>query len=380
MKPINVLFALISPIWTFIFNFKKTFESKVGYIVFVLVGIQFNLCQKMRDIDDISRYIGNYKYYLEHEGNLILNDFYYVFTLNWFSSLSLPPITIYLFWSVVFYTGVYLCAMKVYQHTQNNFISMFVFFCSLISINFWEFTIMRFYTGAALLIYVILYLAPQRINYKYLLLIVAPIFHFALVFPAIGFVLYKAMNLGTKPLFLISVGSIIIQFFPVGYFDGVIHVDDYYDHFLTLNRNMDILRGSGIGRFFYLPLCICFIVEIWRLYNLKYLFKDDQDILKLGLYCISMFNIVSITQEFTSRYKHMFIILCAFVVLYYWKNYNIKPRKNFNIILPLSLILFDIDILLIGYDIIDMVTLFFTPLINAFNECLTAIEKVPVWM
>ena len=245
-----------------------------------------------------------------------------------------------------------------------------------------EFNALRFHTGSLWTIYIIIKLTDQPLNWNYLWLLMAPFFHFALIVPAFVFFLVKLFKPSSCLLLKIAVVSTVIQFLPVGTFD-FFSADAGYEYYLSAERNNSVYDGSGIGRFFYLPLMLLLIFGIVKIYKNRKYCNGDLSFLQLGLYSIIIFNVVSLSAEYISRYKHIMVWFCSFPILYYWKKYKISPFKCYEIGIPIALFLFVFDLFYQWEAWLHWDTLFFGTLYDAYSLCANRIDKIipgPGWV
>lgn len=102
----------------------KYFSKFYGYCIFILFGIYLNMCVIFRPQDDIYRYVEGYNRLLSGTDWLGKIDLYYWGSAMLFSYFNLSAIYVYIFWSIIYYTAMYLCLRELIKYINNNIISI----------------------------------------------------------------------------------------------------------------------------------------------------------------------------------------------------------------------------------------------------------------
>ena len=104
----------------------KYFSKFYGYCIFILFGIYLNMCVIFRPQDDIYRYVEGYNRLLSGTDWLGKIDLYYWGSAMLFSYFNLSAIYVYIFWSIIYFTAMYLCLRELIKYINNNIISILI--------------------------------------------------------------------------------------------------------------------------------------------------------------------------------------------------------------------------------------------------------------
>lgn len=102
------------------------------------------MCVIFRPQDDIYRYVEGYNRLLSGTDWLGKIDLYYWGSAMLFSYFNLSAIYVYIFWSIIYYTAMYLCLRELIKYINNNIISILFLLSSVFFISAFHFSVLRF--------------------------------------------------------------------------------------------------------------------------------------------------------------------------------------------------------------------------------------------
>ena len=190
LKIISLLLYPIMPFGAFLLSMKY-FSKFYGYCIFILFGIYLNMCVIFRPQDDIYRYVEGYNRLLSGTDWLGKIDLYYWGSAMLFSYFNLSAIYVYIFWSIIYYTAMYLCLRELIKYINNNIISILFLLSSVFFISAFHFSVLRFFTASFWFIFFVKKIACSRkVNCYMCLLLICPLIHYMYYVPVIAYYIY----------------------------------------------------------------------------------------------------------------------------------------------------------------------------------------------
>lgn len=346
------------------------FKSIFGYICFTLFGIFINLNMKIRVQDDIARYIGGYNYQLLGVSSTGDKDFYYSLSSYLFGLFNLPAIYIFIFWSIVYYTGFYLCIRLLLNHTQRNTFSIFLFICALFFIPIMNFSTLRYFTGSFYLIYYLIKIETEDWNLgKTLPLWIAPFMHFMHLPVVLIYYIYRIAKPKIRNLFILFIATLLLSFID---YSSVINSLGFYEDSIYLNSQYlnSIEASYKLGKYLYFPL----LLSLWVMVFIQY-FKRNQlnennlKLLRLALFSMIVYNLVAPSIDFYGRFRRISEWLIAFSAMSYFQKTKDRSYIFFVFAFPICFILSNWDFLFVsGPEMFQYTEILTSNFFKAFNH------------
>lgn len=377
----RILTILLYPFFPF-FGFLcslRRFKSLFGYLAFLAFAVFLHLNNAIRSEDDIYRHISNYNFALQTgSGYMAESGPYLATTVNTFAAFNLPPIYIYVFWCLVYYTGFYLCLRLLLHYVVRDRFSILLFACAVLFISPVNFLGIRFFTGAYWFIYLA---ALYEIKGTKLLwtwpLVLTPLIHFAIAIPVICFYLLKLSDPKLRTLLILICVTWVLSFVDLGPFYRSFWTfqGDYY---LSEARNEGMRSTYRYGQYLYLP----YQLLTWFMLYLVYRRRRKLDpvmlrLLKLSAVFIIMLNLVAVSYDAQLRYRSIMDWFNAFTLLIYYRTFRDRRFYKLALALPFALLLKSWNFLFVAGPILwDTQQVLFSSYADAWSRCVRALNRV----
>lgn len=380
LKIISLLLYPFMP-WGAFFLSLKYFSKFYGYCMFILFGIFLNMCVTFRPQDDMYRYIGGYNKLLDGMNWLGGIDLYYWGSAMLFSYFNLSAIYIYMFWSVVYYTAMYLCLRELTKYLNNNVLSALFLLSSVFFISAFQFSVLRFFTASLWFIFFVKKIScggRSVSNYMWLLLL-CPLIHYMYCVPVVAYYIYHFFRPKMKFLSVLFIITYFLSFFD--YVDLLRHLDLIFfasSVYLSDARNEAMEASYNLGKYLYLPM---YLSLLWLLYiqyrRRKKLSSINYNLLCLALYGLIVLNLVSASWDFTVRFRLIAEWLCIYPIAYYYQYMRDVRYNNFIFLFPLCFLLSNWDFLFVtGPKYFNYSDVFFSNIYSVWNYCSNALNNI----
>jgi len=368
------------PLGGFAISLKKI-ASIGGYCSFILFTVFLNLNMILREQDDIWRYIESYRYAVE--GNVFLlfssSDFYFPVTAFLFSQMNLSPVYLFVFWSIVYYTGFYLCLVSLLKYCKKRYLlNVLLVFCAIMLIEPSMFSAIRYFTGAYYFIYFCIRAEIKGKGWRSTIpLWIAPFMHFMYLPVILAYYLYRYTKINTDTLFTVFIISWLMSF--VDYsnlFSQLGLYSEYY--YLSETRATNIDNMYNYGRYLYLPMQLSLWLMIFMQYqNRKMLDVVNLKLLRLSLFYMIFFNLVSISWDFTVRFRPIMEWLAIFSIIYYYNQRKDRYFSFFLLLFPVCFLGENWDFLFVsGPAMFDFDGILFSNFFSVWDNFVSQLNKI----
>lgn len=379
LRFISFLLLPIIPLWAFLLSLKD-FKKFYGYCLFIIFAIFLNLCGTFRPQDDIYRYIEGYNHFLVGIDWLSRIDLYYTGCIIIFTKLGLSVIYVYIFWIVVYYTGMYLCIYELTKYLNRNIVSLLLLLCAIFFISPFHFSILRFYTASFWFIFLVKRVEGENKSLKYSLwLLVCPLIHYMYWVPIGIYYVYRFFRPKVRTLvflFLVTWGLSFLDYVSIlEHFGLNIPGADYY---LSSERNAAMEASYNLGKYLYLPLFLSLLYLLYIQYkDRKKLTDENYRLLGLAFWGLIVLNLVSASWDFTIRFRSVAEWLTIFsIACYYQRTHDIR-YMNFVLVFPFCFILSNWDFFFVsGPAYFNYYDVFFSNMYSAWTYCTDVLNGI----
>lgn len=379
LKIISLLLYPIMPFGAFLLSMKY-FSKFYGYCIFILFGIYLNMCVIFRPQDDIYRYVEGYNRLLSGTDWLGKIDLYYWGSAMLFSYFNLSAIYVYIFWSIIYYTAMYLCLRELIKYINNNIISILFLLSSVFFISAFHFSVLRFFTASFWFIFFVKKIACSRkVNCYMCLLLICPLIHYMYYVPVIAYYIYHFFRPKIKLLLTLFIITYFFSFFD--YIDVLKYcgVNVFSSSsYLSEARNESMNSSYNLGKYLYLPM---YLSLLWLLYiqyrRRKKLSSINYNLLCLALWGLIVLNLVSASWDFTVRFRLIAEWLCIYPIAYYYQCTRDVHYNNFIFLFPFCFLLSNWDFLFVtGPKYFNYSDVFFSNIYSVWNYCSNALNNI----
>lgn len=380
---VKIVLLLLYPFmsfWTFLLSLKY-FSKIYGYCIFILFTVFLNMCVNFRPQDDIYRYIEGYNRLLGGVNWLGNIDLYYWGSAVLFSAFNLSAIYIYIFWSVVYYTAMYLCLRELMKYLTKNVLSVLFLLSAIFFISVFQFSILRFFTASFWFIYFTVKITSNANSVKlYMwLLLLCPLIHYMYWVPVIAFYANYFFRPKLKLLFALYIITYILSFFDYVKILDFLGLSFFSSSMYLSEARNEIMNASyNWGKYLYLPM---YLSLLWLLYiqyrKRKELSSINYNFLCLALCGLIVLNLVSASWDFTVRFRLIAEWLCIYPIAYYYKSTRDVRYIDYVYLFPFSFLLSNWDFLFVtGPKYFNYSDVFFSNIYSVWGYCSNALNNI----
>lgn len=381
IKIISLLLYPVMPLWAFLLS-SKYFSKVYGYCIFVLFAIFLNMCVNFRPQDDLYRYVEGYNRLLDGINWLGTTDLYYWGSAILFSYFNLSAIYIYIFWSVIYYSAMYLCLRELTKYLNNNVLSILFLLSSIFFIPVFQFSVLRFYTASFWFIYFAIKITCSigRAKYHIWLLLLCPLIHYMYWVPVIAFYLNYFFRPKLKILYILFIITYVISFF--SYVEILEHLGlSFFSssmYYLSDARNEEMNMSYSLGKYLYFPM---YLSLLWMLY-IQYRRREKLSSINYNLLCLALIglivlNLVSASWDFAVRFRLIAEWLCIYPIAYYYQCTRTARYNIFIFLFPFCFLLSNWDFLFVtGPNYFIYSNIFFSNIFSVWTYCSNALNNI----
>lgn len=323
------------PLGAFLLSIKY-FSKFYGYCIFILFGIYLNMCVRFRPQDDIYRYVEGYNRLLSGTDWLGKIDLYYWGSAMLFSYFNLSAIYVYIFWSIIYYTAMYLCLRELIKYINNNIISILFLLCSVFLYQHFILAYCAFSQHLFGLFFCEKIACRRKANCYMCLLLLCPLIHYMYYVPVIAYYIYHFFRPKIKLLLILFIVTYFFSFFDYIEILKYCGVNVFNSSvYLSEARNESMNSSYNLGKYLYLPM---YLSLLWLLYiqyrRRKKLSSINYNLLCLALWGLIVLNLVSASWDFTVRFRLIAEWLCIYPIAYYYQYMRDVRYNNFIFLFP----------------------------------------------